>query len=298
MIVDVHTHCWPRLDCFTPSFIADAGRMRTGPVELVTRYEDYRDATGGEEVVSIVFGGKARLSGVWVDDAEVAAYVARDPGRMIGFLSLDPTQPGWEDEMRDGHERLGLAGIKLLPMYAGFFPQDERLDPLWRYAASHGLPVLLHTGTTFVSSAPLECTLPRHLDAVARRHPDAKLILAHLGHPYEGETVAVIRKHPNVYADVSALFYRPWQLFHSLMLVHEYGVWPKVLFGTDFPVTTVSETVAGLRRLADVTIDRFSLPRERIEELIHRDALALLGLPDPRRVSRGGIRADSPHGGS
>lgn len=286
MIVDVHSHCWPRSDVFSASFQADARRMRLSAVNLVTRYEDYRAGTGGEDVVSVVFGGKARLSGVWIDDADVASYVAADPGRLIGFMSLDPTQPGWEDEMREGHERHGMKGIKLLPMYAGFFPQDERLDPLWRYAQQHDLPVLLHTGTTFVAAATIECTLPRHLDVVARRFPDVKLILAHLGHPYEGETVAVIRKHPNVYADVSALFYRPWQLFHSLMLVHEYNVWEKLLFGTDFPVTTVAETVTGLRSLCDVRIDRFSLPGERVEELIARDALALLGLPDPRRALR------------
>ncbi|MEX0714260.1 MAG: amidohydrolase family protein [Pirellulales bacterium] len=284
MIVDVHTHCWPSPDCFSPAFHDDARRMRANPVNLVTRYQDYRAATAGEDVVAIVFGGKARLSGVWIDDANVAAYVARDPERMIGFMSLDPTQPAWEDEMRDGRERLGFRGIKLLPMYAGFHPQDELLDPLWRYAAKHDLPVLLHTGTTFVAKAPLECTLPRHLDDVARRFPDVKMILAHLGHPYEGETVAVIRKHPNVYADVSALFYRPWQLFHSLMLVHEYRVWDKLLFGTDYPVTTVAETLVGLRALCDIRIDRFSLPRDEIEELIHRDALALLGLSDPRRA--------------
>ena len=284
MIVDVHTHCWPP-DCFSASFLADARRMRAAPVDLVTRYEAYRAATGEEDVVAVVFGGKARLSGVWIHDTDVAAYVARDPERLIGFMSLDPTQPGWEDEMREGRERLGLQGIKLLPMYAGFYPQDERLDALWRYATQHGLPVLLHTGTTFVAKAPIECTLPRHLDAVARRFPDVKIVLAHLGHPYEGETVAVIRKHPNLFADVSALFYRPWQLFHSLMLVHEYGVWDKLLFGTDFPVTTVAETLAGLRGLCDVRIDRFVVPRDRVEEMIHRNALALLGLADPRRAT-------------
>ena len=283
MIVDVHAHCWPSLDSFSPSFLADAQRMRTAPVDLVTRYEHYRAATAGEEVVTIVFGGKARLSGLWLDDAEVAAYVAQDPQRMIGFMALDPTQPGWEDEMRRGREDLGLRGIKLLPMYAGFFPQDERLDPLWRYAAQHGLPVLLHTGTTFVSQAPIECTLPRNLDAVARRHPDVKMVLAHLGHPYEGETVAVIRKNANLYADLSALHYRPWQLFHSLMLVDEYGVWDKLLFGTDYPVTTVAESLAGLRAMCDIRIDRFSVPPARIEEVLYRDTLALLGLPDPRR---------------
>ena len=288
MIVDVHAHCWPRPDCFSPSFQADASRMRLSPVNLVTRYEDYKNATGPDEVVSLVFGGKARLTGVWIHDDEVVSYVAQDPDRMLGFMSLDPTQPGWQEEMHEGRERLGLVGIKLLPMYAGFHPQDEALDPLWRYAAKHGLPVLLHTGTTFVSKAPIECTLPRHLDAVAIRHPDVKMILAHLGHPYEGETVAVIRKHPNLFADVSALFYRPWQLFHSLMLVHEYNVWDKILFGTDFPVTTVAETVAGLRALCDVKIDRFQLPREEIERLIHRDALGLLGLTHPRLASRKG----------
>ena len=284
MIVDVHAHCWPSLDCFSPSFQADARRMRVNAVNLVSRYEEYRAATAGEEVVSVIFGGKARLTGVWIDDADVAAYVARDPARMIGFMSLDPTQDGWEDEMREGHERFGFRGIKLLPMYAGFYPQDERLDPLWRYASKHNLPVLLHTGTTFVANAPIDCTLPRHLDPVAIRFPDVKIILAHLGHPYEGETVAVIRKHANLYADVIALFYRPWQLFHSLMLVHEYNVWEKLLFGTDYPVTTVAETIGGLRGLCDVQIDRFSLPREQVERLIHRDALGLLGLPDPRRA--------------
>jgi predicted TIM-barrel fold metal-dependent hydrolase len=70
------------------------------------------------------------------------------------------------------------------------------------------------------------------------------------------------------------------------MLVEEYGVWHKVLFGSDFPITTVDESVAGLRRLCEVRIDRFQLPRERIEELLHRDSLKLLGLsssPSPPR---------------
>lgn len=277
MIVDVHSHAWPTPDVFSGTFVEEANRMRSRPLELLTRYADYR-ASAADCSRTVVFGGKARLTGLWVDDNAVAAYAAQDPARLVPFLSLDPTQPGWQDEMRDGHQRLGMRGIKLMPMYAGFFPQDVQLDPLWEYATLHRLPVLLHTGTTFLAAAPLECTLPRHLDAVARRFPDVPIILAHLGHPYEGECVAVIRKHRHVYADVSALHYRPWQLFHSLMLVHEYGVWHKLLFGSDFPVTTVDESVAGLHRLCEVRIDRFQLPREQIEALLHRDTLALIGL--------------------
>ena len=167
-----------------------------------------------------------------------------------------------------------------MPMYAGFRPDDARLDPLWTYAQRTAFPCCMHTGTTFVSQAPLECTLPRHADAVAIRFPGVKMILAHLGHPYEGECVATIRKHPNVYADISALHYRPFQLYHSLMLVQEYGVWDKVLFGSDYPFTTVNASVDGLRKLNDM-LEGTKLPRldpRRVEGLIYGDGLAKLGL--------------------
>ncbi len=280
MIVDVHSHAWQFPADFTESFRDQAKRARAGvEVDLTVRYEDYR-ASCPPDTKTIVFGGKAKLSGTWVDDRYVANYVAAHPDHLIGFLCVDPTQEGWEREMQFGHQELGLCGIKLLPMYAGFRPDDAKLEPLWKYAAQHHLPVLLHTGTTFIDKAPLDCTLPRHIDTVAIRHPEVKIIMAHLGHPYEGECVVTIRKHPNVYADISALHYRPFQLYHSLMLVQEYGVWHKLLFGTDFPFTTVNATIAGLKKLNDMTLGT-GLPKLNevaMEAMIHRDALQILGL--------------------
>lgn len=280
MIIDVHSHAWEYPQHFGDDFRKQAIRARAGvEVDLTVRYEDYRRAAPAE-TKTIVFGGKAKLSGMWVDDTYIAEYVGKHPETLIGFLSVDPTQPDWQDELRHGHEQLGLRGIKLLSMYAGFRPDDRMLDPLWEYASKHQLPVLLHTGTTFIAQAPLECTLPRHLDPVATRFPDVRMILAHLGHPYEGETVAVIRKHPNLYADISALFYRPFQLYQSLMLVQEYGIWNKVLFGTDYPFTTVNDTVEGVGNLNNM-VEGTNLPRldeEQIEQMIYRDTLPLLGL--------------------
>ncbi|HMN28701.1 MAG TPA: amidohydrolase family protein [Caldilineaceae bacterium] len=273
MIVDVHTHVFTSPDVFSASFLAEASRARAEPIDLSTRYADYR-ASAARCDATICFGGKARLAGLWVDDRQ-------DPARLIGFLSVDPTQPRWEEELEYGHQELKLQGIKLMPMYAGFYPQEARLNFLWRYAQQHGLPVLLHTGTTFVSQATLDTTLPRHVDVVARRFPEVRIIMAHLGHPFEGECAVVVRKHPHVYTDISALHYRPWQLFHSLMLVQEYNVWSKVLFGTDYPFTTVDASVAGLRDLAKVQIDRFHLDADQIEAMIERNALPLLGLAHP-----------------
>ncbi len=279
MIIDVHSHTWRYPDHFTDDFRAQAARARAGvEIDLTVRYDEYR-AGAPDDTITIVFGGKAKLSGVWVEDAYVADY-ADEHSNLIGFLSVDPTQDGWQREMEHGHQQLGLRGIKLLPMYAGFRPDDDRIDPLWRYAQQHQLPVLLHTGTTFVAQAPLECTLPRHLDPVATRFPDVKIIAAHLGHPYENECVVLIRKHPHVYADVSALHYRPHQLYHSLMLVQEYGVWDKLLFGTDYPFTNMNDSIDGLHALNDI-LEGTALPRldmQQIDAMIHRDSLALLGL--------------------
>lgn len=282
MIVDIHSHAWLDPEHFSPDFRAQAKRARAGlEVDLTVHYAEYRKTAAAADR-TVVFGGKAKLSGVWVDDRYVAEYIRQDPARLLGFLSVDPTQPGWEDELREGHKGLGLRGIKLLPMYAGFRPDDERLDPLWRYATEHRLPILLHTGTTFVAQAPLECTLPRHIDVVATRFPEVRIIMAHLGHPYEGECIVVARKHPNVYTDISALHYRPWQFYNSLMLVQEYGVWRKLLFGTDYPFTTVDATIKGLRSM-NAMLEGTALPRlneQEIEAMIHRDSLTLLGLSD------------------
>lgn len=280
MIIDVHSHLWNFPADFSADFMAQAGRARPGvAVDLSARRADYL-AAATPDTRTVVFGGKARLSGLWVDDALIAAQVAREPEHLIGFLSLDPTQAGWLEELHFGHQQLGLRGIKLMPMYAGFSPDEARLEPLWDYAQNHGLPVLLHSGTTFIAQAPLAYTLPRLIEPVALNFPRLRIILAHLGHPYEGECLVTIRKHEHVYADISALHYRPWQFYNALMLAQEYGVWHKLLFGTDFPFTTVRSTIDGLRSLNGM-LEGSRLPRldeAQIEAMIHRDSLGLLGL--------------------
>ena len=163
MIIDVHSHFFTYPDHFTPEFVQQARRARSGvEVDLTVRWQEYEATATLMEGNgrSIVFGGKARLSGVWVPDAEVARYVASQPERLIGFMSIDPTQPGWQEELIAGHQDLKLKGIKLLPMYAGFDPNSPELDYLWEYATRNSRPVLLQTGTTFIAKAPLQCTRP------------------------------------------------------------------------------------------------------------------------------------------
>jgi hypothetical protein len=94
------------------------------------------------------------------------------------------------------------------------------------------------------------------------------------------DTIVMIRKQPNFFSDISALHYRPWQFFNGLMLAKEYGVWDKLLYGTDFPFTTTPATLDALRNINRM-VEGTGLPRfteEEIESLIHSPTLELLGL--------------------
>jgi predicted TIM-barrel fold metal-dependent hydrolase len=148
------------------------------------------------------------------------------------------------------------------------------------------LPILFHAGTSFVSGTPLDYSRPIHFDAVAVDFPDLKMVLAHLGHPWEGETIATIRRHPNVYADLSALYYRPWQFYNSMRLLVEYRAEEKVLFGSDFPFTTTGDSLKGVRGLNAILAGSGlpAVPGDIIENIIHRNTLELLGLPNPQII--------------
>ncbi|HJZ57406.1 MAG TPA: hypothetical protein VKE74_20725, partial [Gemmataceae bacterium] len=79
MIIDVHSHVWEYPAHFTDDFVRQARRARAGAeVDLSVRYEDYRRAAPSD-TRTVVFGGKARLSGLWVDDDYVARCVAEHP---------------------------------------------------------------------------------------------------------------------------------------------------------------------------------------------------------------------------
>ena len=71
MIIDAHSHAWRYPDHFQEDFRRQAIRARAGQeVDLTVKFSEYQE-TSPEEVRTIVFGGKARLSGLWVEDQYV-----------------------------------------------------------------------------------------------------------------------------------------------------------------------------------------------------------------------------------
>lgn len=276
---NVHTHAWDQTLHITPETAREADISRGYPLDLTVSFAEFmHDMQAFERVV--VFGLKARRTGYWVPDEFIAGFVAQAPQKLVGFAACDPTQTGYMADLERAHQDLKLRGVKMGPMYAGFDPRDERCEPVYAYCERNGLPVLFHTGTTFNRIAPLVFSRPWLFDEVAIHHPDLHMVLAHLAHPFYEECLVVIRKHPHVYADISALFYRPWQFYNMLITAQEYKVTHKLLFGSDYPFAKASESIDGLLK-ANHLVDGSSLPRvhpETIQSILERDALTLLGL--------------------
>ena len=74
-----------------------------------------------------------------------------------------------------------------------------------------------------------------YLDRVALDFPDLKIILSHTGWPWVDEWIALVRKHPNVYGDISSW---PPKMLHTLnaqlvgFMDSRLGQ-EKILFGTN-----------------------------------------------------------------
>jgi uncharacterized protein len=276
---DIHAHVWDARQHFTEGLVKEADLARGYPLDLTVTFDRLmRDMAPMQKAV--VFGLKARLTGYWVPDEFVADFVRRAPEKLIGFAAGDPTQPNCLEELRYAVETLDLRGVKLGPIYAGIDPRDARCEPVYRYCQERGLPVVFHVGTTFNRQAPLAVSRPWLWDEVAIKFPGLRMVLAHLGHPFCEECLVVIRKHPHVYADLSALYYRPWQFYHALVAAQEYRVIGKILFGSDYPFTTPADSIQGLRHVNRV-VGQSGLPQvseQAIEEILNRDALSLLGI--------------------
>jgi hypothetical protein len=282
MIVDIHTHFLRADTDLSDQVQADFARAGIDPASWRFTAEDHLRATEAAEV-AVVFGLQAARTGWRVPNEAVAEQVGRAPHRLLFFASIDPAQPGFMGELERCHQGLGAKGVKLGAIYQGLHPLDRRYREIYGYCQRRGLPVIAHMATTFSSGVPLDYARPAYMDQVACEFPDLKIVLAHMGHPWEGETIAAIRKQPNLYADVSALYYRPWQFYNTMRLVVEYKAEANLLFGSDFPATTTAGSITGLRGVNAVLGQSGlpAIPETVIEEIIHRDSLSLLGLTPP-----------------
>ena len=227
----------------------------------------------------VVFGLQARPVGIFVPNDVIAGYAEHSP-QVEGWASVNPAEPDALDEFDRCVYDLGLTGLKVGPAYQHWDPRDRSTWELFARCETLDLPVMVHQGATFPSTARLDLAAPMLLEPLAMAFPRLRMVIAHLGHPWEADVVALIRKAPNVYTDISACHYRPFRYWQAMITAYEYGVTHKVLLGSDFPSATLDDVIAGLRSVNDIVSGTPfpQLPAQEIEAIIERNGADFLRL--------------------
>jgi uncharacterized protein len=194
-----------------------------------------------------------------------AAQAARKHnGRFAALIAVNPALFGAEWTRKEIEARLaeGAVGIKILPMYIGVYPADPKMTVMWDEADRRGLPVLTLAidqippeGLTKIGLSGRETDIhhPNGFEEVVRSYPHLKLVLAHLGHGAEQDTIRLANKYANVFTDTSLRLHEigtpgKWSLQGAAEIFRQIGT-DRVLFGTNYPFVNPAEYVGQMERI-------------------------------------------------
>ncbi len=179
-----------------------------------------------------------------ISNEEVAAFVAEAPERLVGVGSVDISRPMEAvAEIRRCVRDYGFKAIRVLPWLCEVPPTDRRFYPVYVACVEEGVPFCTQIGHTgpLMSS---EVGRPIYLDQVALDFPELVIVGGHIGYPWTEEAIAVATKHEHVYLDTSAYTVKryPAELIRFLRGHGRH----KVLFGTNYPMLTAAQALAGI----------------------------------------------------
>jgi predicted TIM-barrel fold metal-dependent hydrolase len=214
------------------------------------------------------------LSGSWGDRLHRGLDAIRKSSytdRMVLFANVDFSHvgPGSGTQLAktlDGDLTAGALGLKVFKDLGMFDRKtdgsrlkvdDPELDAIWETCAKHNVPVLIHIAEPPAFFEPLDYTNERWLElalypdrrhqtgvrfdeliaernAMIKRHPNTKFILAHFG--WHANDLARAGKflddNPNVYYDVAAVLYdfgRQPRASHEFFIKYQ----DRIVFGKD-----------------------------------------------------------------
>jgi uncharacterized protein len=210
----------------------------------------------------------------------LSQYVQRYEQKMIGFAVINPLADEVDVKgLKAATEKLGLKGIVLYCSQTAFHPAQTMAMRLYESAQEMHLPVFFHN-TTLGQGGILEYARPFLLDEVARTFPELKIIVGNMGFPFYEQTLCLLAKHKNVFADLSVKPGNVWQIYNVVISAYEQGVMDKLLFGSAYPAAKAEDCMEALlgfnKLLAGANLP--AVPRSAIQSVIERETLKILGI--------------------
>ena len=130
---------------------------------------------------------------------------------------------------------------EVLTQYYGISSSDTTMYPFYALAEKYSLPVGIHTGSAGPDHGcpnfKEEMGNPVLLQTTLNRFPKMRVWYMHGGAPFVKEFIDMMKKYPNLYADISVLnnpTIVPAKEFASLLKLYiDSGLEDRLMFGTD-----------------------------------------------------------------
>ncbi len=156
---------------------------------------------------------------------------------LAGQTIMDPTTVDITALRREFTEgKLSIMG-EIATQYGGYSPNDPLLDPIYSLAEELDVPLLIHC-EGIAGPAPKFRILdgnPLLLEEVLKRHPKLRLYVENAAWPFLGETIALMYRYSQVYADLSTISWIiPRPAFHRyLKELIDANLGKRLMFGSD-----------------------------------------------------------------
>lgn len=250
MIIDFHVHIWAKGTPFYQGTPEDYVKKmdQLGIDKMVILGVDHgKHDTGYNRRPSQArlgafersFGHKTNLT-----NKDIYDFVKGHPDRLLGFGALHPDGDyNLEEEFDRCVNDYGFKGFKLYPL-TGFYPDDERMFPVYEKGEELGSVFLYHTGIKDSGSMNMKYDRPIYFDNLAAEFPELKIVMAHVAYPWVDEAIQVAFCNANVFLEISALL--TIELFAGTPVVKDTvtkivkcaTLNQKTLFGSDGPRPT------------------------------------------------------------
>ncbi|MFK7988310.1 MAG: amidohydrolase family protein [Sandaracinaceae bacterium] len=260
-VVDMHTHV-----------LFDGSGMGTEqpPTWVGLSAEMERAGVTRAGVIAIAPAGDLETTRAQND--ALHALVQAHPDRLFAIGSVHPDDGELALREIDRIAGLGFSALKLHPNTQGLDVSSPAVLATVTRATERGLPVL------FDGFNPFDADQTGKILMLAAQVPEARIVLAHMGGPRFVETLVfgMVRRFSwyarNVWVDLSVTATTfadsPYET-HLVWVARQIGI-DRVLFGSDFPVTTPAESLRSVRALG------FDPEEER--RILHDNAVSLFGL--------------------
>jgi len=143
----------------------------------------------------------------------------------------------------------GFIGLAVNGQVTGVPASDPLWDPFYQLALESNTPIMLLTGLTGIGQGlpggngyRLEDGHPRHIDDVAARYPDLKVLAARPAWPWQDEMLAILRHKPNVTYELHG--WGPKQFSPELKHAVNGRMQDRIMVGCDFPVLRYEKVIA------------------------------------------------------